>query len=167
MRFVLALTAALTLTACADSEEAKDAGRSSPVASGDIALDDVVQGAVLEQAESRDGEIVVGVSDEVVFMRLSDATQAEARAEMERELEGATGLEAEIGEMVTGAVEGFLDTMLQIPVEDIDAMMYQDGQLFIEGGEGGSIHIGDDGDEGVPMDAADAERLIQAFQNVR
>ncbi|MEL6616215.1 MAG: hypothetical protein AAFQ43_10780 [Bacteroidota bacterium] len=166
MRLLLALLVSLTLVACS-SDDAKDGGGSSPEASGEVTLDDVVQGAVIEQAESRDGEIVVGVSDEVVYLRLSDATQAEARAEMDRGLEDASGLEAQIGEMVTGAVEGFLDTMLQIPHDDIDALIYQDGALYIEGGEGGSIQFGDNGDEGIPFEEADANRLIDAFERAR
>ena len=161
-----ALLALALLTAACGSDDAP------PEASGDATAqsdrDDDVDGRILAVEANADGEVEVGVSDAVVFFRLSDATRAEVEKEMEAEMAEQEGLGRAIGDLVTGAVTGALGFTVQIPVEDVETFRYEDGRLIVDGGDT-SIQIDRENprEEGIEFDPAAAQRLIDAFESVR
>ena len=69
---------------------------------------------------STDGAVDVGLTDQVVFVRLSPKQQAEIREELAAETEEAGGgIGGFITETVTDAVGGLLGQAVHLPVEDV------------------------------------------------
>ena len=160
----------LFAAACAPepSEVTPDLDTSSE--SGEAAFTDVAPpGTEQFVITSTDGAIDLGLTDRVVFFRLSPTKRVEIEEEMAAEVEGVEGrLGGFIAETVTGAVGGLLDEAVHLPVQDVRVVHDGAGRLDIESTEGGaaSVRMGSD-DEAPAFDPADAERFVEAFERVR
>lgn len=115
---------------------------------------------------SEDGAVDLGLTDRVVFMRLSPKKRAEIEAEMAAETEAADGgLGGFIAETVTGAVGGLLGNAVNLPVEDVRVTHDGEGRVDVTSTEGGVGNV--TGDGAPTFDPADAERFVAAFERVR
>ena len=157
----------LAVAACAPepSEVMPDRGEPAETAFTDAAPPGVEQIVIT----STDGTVDLGLTDRVVYFRLSPKKRAEIEDEMAAEVEGAEGgLGGFIAETVTGAVGGLLDQAVQIPVEDVRVVHDGEGRLDIESTEGGAVGADFGGENSEPaFDPADAERFVAAFERVR
>jgi hypothetical protein len=157
----------LLLAACGTNDVPDDA----PEASGEpaeAAVDPEVRGQLLALEAESGGEVEVGVTDAVLFLRLSESVRSEARKEMEAEMADQDGIGRALGDMVTGVVNTALGTTVQVPLAEVDALRYVDGRLLIDGmGDSVSINEGDLSDEGLPFEEDAARRLIDAFEDAR
>ena len=118
---------------------------------------------------SQDGAVDLGLTDQVVYFRLSPKKRAEIEEEMAAETEEAGGgLGGFITETVTGAVGGLLGRAIQVPVDDVEVTHDGDGHLDIRSADGGTVNVDIGGDDGEPaFDPDDAERFSLAFERVR
>ena len=118
---------------------------------------------------STDGAVELGLTDRVVFFRLSDAKRAEIEGGVADETDGERGgLGGFITETVTDAVGGMLGRAVQLPVEDVRVVHDGEGRLDIESAEGGAVGSFGSGDDGAPLfGPADAERFVETFERVR
>ncbi|WP_420454125.1 hypothetical protein [Rubrivirga sp.] len=152
MRPLLFAGLALTLAACgspdpdevAPADVAEDATREATREAGDIDLDlgdlavsSEVAGDVVQVVATRDGHVELGVTDEVVFSRLSESLRAEIEGEMADETKGETGLGGTIARAVTGAVAEGLAVAVSVPLADVRDVRYEDGRVVIEMADGG------------------------------
>lgn len=115
-----------------------------------------------------DGAVDLGLTDRVVYMRLSDTQRAEIEGDLTAKTDAERGgIGSVIAETVTDAVGGLLERSVQIPVEDVRMVHDGEGRLDIQStGGGAEASFGDNG--GAPMfDPADAERFVAAFERVQ
>lgn len=166
-RLLILLLALAPLAACSnDHEDASHTDGRSDTEDAE-GFGGPLRGEVLEVATSSGDEMEVGVTSEVLFLRLSDASRKEAREEMGREVPDE-GLGGAIGRAVTGFVDDALGTTVQIPLEDVTDLRYDNGRLVFEAdGSFANVQIDEDDNDGIPFDEADAERLIEAFERAR
>ena len=117
---------------------------------------------------STDGAVDLGLTDRVVFFRLSPKQRAEIEEDLATKTEGErSGLGGFIAETVTDAVGGMLEHAVQVPVEDVRVVHDGQGRLDLETVGGGAASFGSDGDGGPTFDPDDAERFVEAFERVR
>lgn len=137
----------------------------------DADLSDEVPGDPVALITTRDGALDLGLTDRVLYARLSKDTRAEAAAEMEAETEGQTGLGGQIARAVTGAVAEGLATALTVPIERVRDLRVEGGRLVVEmeSGEPSPFENAESGDEPLlsQFDPADAQRLADAFDRVK
>ncbi|MEM1057319.1 MAG: hypothetical protein AAGI52_17515 [Bacteroidota bacterium] len=165
-RLLIVFLALAPLAACS-SDESPDDPTGTNTEAGAEGFGGPLEGDVLEVATSSGDEIEVGVTDAVLYLRLSDATRKEAAEEMDREVP-EDGLGGTIGRAVTSFVNEALQTTVQLPLEDVEALRYENGRLVIEAKDNTTtVRIGDDQADGIPFDEADAQRLIDAFESAR
>ena len=140
MRLSLCLLAALSLGACASDEAAPPSESvSDTVAAEQSPLDgDPVMSIVAE-----DGSIELGLTDAVLYGRLTEQAAAEVRSELEKQQDEG-GLGGFIAGAVSGAVSGAITTPIQFPLEDIEDVRYEDERLqitFVDGTSGLDLDI--------------------------
>lgn len=172
MRTLLLLP--LLLVAACTSDADAPAYNDAPAASGasdvDVSFsDEPMPGAEQIVITTREGDVDLGLTDEVLFIRLSPKKVDEIEEEIDAEIEGTEGLGRSIAEAVTGAVTGALRHAVQFPVDDVEAVRYENGRLDIDFvGEGSMPNIERDGE---PVEEAfspaDAERFVEAFEAVK
>ena len=167
---LFAAALALPVSACTDSQDEPPA---PPIAQESDSETEArgfggpIRGELLAAEANAGDEIEVGVTDEVVFLRLTDATRKEAREQMDQEVP-EDGLGGAIGRAVTGFVNEALESTVQIPLPDVDDLRYEDGRLFLDADDDEiNVQFDDEGSEGIPFDAAAAERLIDAFDRAK
>ena len=159
----LALLSLIALAACAPDRPA-----SSPDADGVSVADEAPRGVEQIVITTTDGRGDLGLTDEVLFFRLSDKARAEAEATLAQETEDLEGIGGSIARSVTGAVADALDFTVSVPVDQIDDVRHNDGRLVIETGDDTFGFDPDRPDgEGPRFDPADAERLVEAFDRVK
>lgn len=175
----LLLLPLLALTACAgDSSDveqfAEDAGARAEgrLATLDVETDGVrfsadLPGGLVDVVETRDGAMELGVTDEVLFARISATTRAGIEEEMARETEAEEGLGGVIARAVTGAVAEGLGMTVSVPLADVREVRYADGRVVIEMLDGGESPFADATSDDRPLlaqfDAAAGARLAEAF----
>lgn len=176
----LLLLPLLALAACASDESpdveriAQDAAAEAEreIASLDVETDGVrftadLPGDVVDVVQTEGGEMELGVTDEVLFTRISEATRREVEAEMERETEAEEGLGGVIARAVTGAVAEGLATTVSVPLADVRDVRYEGGRVVIEMADGGESPFDGAKTDDRPLleqfDAEAGERLAAAF----
>lgn len=178
MRPLLLPTLALALAACGSPDPDEVAPEAEREASSDVALDldgvDLgrrVPGDVVEAVATRDGAMELGVTDSVLFARLSADTRAEIEAEMEAETEDEEGLGGAIARAVTGAVAEGLATAVSVPISDVEALRYEGGRVVIEMADGERSPFEDARSGDAPLleqfDADAGARLEAAFAKAK
>ena len=164
----LLLALLLPLAACgADADREGSAPEAASEASGETGYGGPIRGEIAVVETSDEGEIEVGVTSEVMFFRLGESARAEVEKELEAESE-AGGIGGAISDMVGGVVTKALATTVQMPLEQVQDVRYENGNLIVEG-EGSSFSFGDNNsaDSGIPFDADAAERIIDAYNASR
>ena len=183
-----ALLAALALSACApdpadvapgptlDDEAARaaeDAAQAGPidVDVDGLAISSRLAGRPVQAITTRDGAVELGLTDSVLYSRLSKETQAEIAAGMEAEAKDQEGLGGRIARAVTSAVAEGVGTAVQVPLADVRDVRAEGGRLVVEMADGGPSPFERSRSDGRPMleqfAPADAARLAEAFGRVR
>lgn len=127
---------------------------------------------------TRDGDGDLGLTDEVLFFRLSDRARARVESDMAQETEDLDGLAGSIARSVTGAVADALDFTVRVPIEEVTSVRYEDGQLQIETEGDTSFSFDDDGTPGGDgaanenaldrqFEPDDARRFVETFERVK
>ena len=138
----------------------------------DLDLDGVgfssrLPGTLVDAVRTRDGGMELGVTDSVLFTRLSPALQREVEAEMAEETADQTGLGGALARAVTGAVAQGLAMAVNVPIDDVRDVRYEDGRVVIEMVDGERSPFDGSRNEGEPMleqfDADAGRRLAKAF----
>ncbi len=119
---------------------------------------------------TRGGEADLGLTDEVLFFRLSEKKRAEVESDMAQETEDLNGLGGSIARAVTGAVADALDFTVRVPIEEVESVRYEDGQLRVETSGDDSFTFDDeDGDRSLDrqFDPDDARRFVDTFERLK
>lgn len=137
----------------------------------DVAFNDAPPpGAERLVITTRDGDVDLGLTDEVLYFRLNPKKVDEIKTEIDAEVEGTEdGLGRSIAEAVTGVVTDALRHAVQVPIEDVEAVRYEGGRLEFEfSGDGSMPTIERDGERVEEAFAPeDAERFVEAFEAVK
>ncbi len=115
------------------------------------------------------GEADLGLTDRVLFFRLSEKKQAEVESDMASETEDLDGLGGSIARAVTGAVADALDFTVRVPLDDVETVRYEDGRLQIETRGDTSFdfdHGNGDGSLDRQFDPEDARRFVETFERL-
>ena len=131
-----------------------------------------LEGEPVASALTTDGSMELGVTDRVVYARLSPGAQKETVAEVRRETGDGSGLGAQIGRAVAGALEAGLGVAAQVPLADVAAVRAEGGRLVIEMADGEPSPFESSGttDDRPFLESfapADAKRIAEAFDRVR
>lgn len=121
-----------------------------------LAIRTDVPGDVLDAVQTEDGRLEMGVTDQVLYSRLSKPAQEDIARDLHAS-QDQDGLGGQIARAVTEAVEKSLATAIQVPVDDIRSLRAHDGRLTIQMRDGGRS----------PFDAAevDGRRLLDSFSD--
>ncbi len=179
----LALTAALLATGCAPDDtsaadrlagEVEDAIRdTAPVdAQADgVAFSATVDGDNLESLLTTDGKVELGLTDRVVYSRLSKETQAEITDQAREAAGQEEGFGGRIARAATEALAQNIGTAVQVPLDDIRDVRVEGDRLVIEMADGGASPFDAIKTDDAPIldriDPADARSLADAFQATR
>lgn len=178
------LLAALALAACGSPDHDVDHDDEVEVADeveretsdlhvdlDDVALSSRLPGTLVDAVSTRDGEIELGVTDSVLFTRLSPELQARIQSEMADETEDESGLGGAIARAVTGAVSQGLAMAVSVPLDEVRDVRYEDGRVVIEMEDGGESPFDGSRNDDEPMleqfDREAGERLAGAFDKAR
>lgn len=118
---------------------------------------------------SESDDVDLGLTDEVLYLRLNPDRLAEVEREMAAEVESQSGLGGIIAETVTDAVAGALRHRVEFDLSDVRDVRYEDGRLDIElVGEDRFPQVENDG---VPLEEAfapdDARRFADTFRRLK
>ncbi len=134
---------------------------------GGLAVSSDPPGALVEVVATRDGQVELGVTDEVLFSRLSESLRAEIESDMDAETKDQTGLGGTIARAVTGAVAEGLSVAVSVPLADVRDVRYENGRVVIEMTDGEPSPFQTTKSDDEPMleqfDAAAGRRLAEAF----
>ena len=137
----------------------------------DLDLTTDLPGEPVQTVTTQGGGLDFGLTDEVLWARLSEATRAEAAASMEDETKGQEGLGGAIARAVTGAVAEGLATAVTVPLSEVRDVRVEDGRLVVEMADGDPSPFDGMKTDDEPMLAriapADARRLADAFAKLR
>lgn len=186
----LLLTALAALAACAP--DPADVAPAEPSPSDELAraAEDAVRGAgavdidvdgvaiasrlagrPVQAITTRDGAVELGLTDSVLYSRLSKETQAEVARTMEEEARDQEGLGGRIARAVTDAVAEGVGTAVQVPLADVRDVRAEGGRLVVEMADGEPSPFERSRSDGRPLleqfAPADAARLAEAFARVR
>ncbi len=157
-------------TAGATEQAAEEASREAgaiDVDVDDMAVSSRLVGRPIQSILTEDGALELGLTDSVLYSRLSDDTRAGIAADMEREAEGQEGLGGQIARAVTGAVAKGLGTAVQVPLGSVRDVRVEGDRLVIEMVDGRPSAFESSRTDGEPLleqfAPADAARLAEAF----
>ena len=128
---------------------------------------------ILKSISNEDGEVDLVLTTESVYMQLSAETLAEIKAEFndERAEEEDNALASTIKNVILDNVEKFLQERIEYPLEEIESIYWDDGELVIEVDDENFISFddveGDDGNILETFDEDDALEFIEAFEKTR
>ncbi|WP_412067385.1 hypothetical protein [Rubrivirga sp. IMCC43871] len=175
----LFLAPLLVLAACGDSpessddrdddaREAVDEARTEAGASIDgVGLSADIPGTAIDEATTEDGDIALGITDAVLYSRLSPALQREIADEMDAEVGDEEGFGADLARTITGAIAEGLRTAISVPLSDVRDVRAEGGRLVIEMADGEPSPFESAKTNGRPLlesfDADAAQRLAEAF----
>ena len=135
-----------------------------------LAISSDLDGTPAESITTTGGEVEMGLTDRVLYSRLSPETQAEIAADMEAESKDQEGLGGRIARAVTGAVAEGLGTAVQVPLADVRDVRFEGGRLVIEMADGEPSPFENSSTDDKPLleqfSARDAERLAAAFDKI-
>lgn len=168
MRTLLLLP--LLLVACTPAADDPAPDTASGTGNVDVAFsDEALPGDEQLVITTREGDVDLGLTDEVLFFRLSPKKVDEIQDEIDAEVEGTDGLGRSIAEAVTGVVTDALRHAVHFPIEDVEEVRYEDGRLditFVGEDEMPSIER-----DGEPIEEAfdpeDAERFAETFEALK
>ena len=136
-----------------------------------MAISSELDGDELESILTTDGQIELGLTDRVLFSRLSKETQAEVATEMREASEEQDGFGGRIARAVTDAVAQGIGTAVQVPLDDVRDIRVDDGRLVIEMIDGDPSPFEGVKTDNVPIferiSPTDAQRLADAFESAR
>ena len=127
MRFSLLFLAALSLGACASDEAAAP---SESVQDSAPTLDRQLDGAPVTSIVAEDGSIELGLTDAVLYGRLTDKAADDVRDELAK-AEDEGGIGGFVAGAVSNAVSGAITTPIQFPLDDVETVKYEDDRLQI------------------------------------
>ncbi|PAP76261.1 hypothetical protein [Rubrivirga marina] len=137
----------------------------------DVDLSSRLPGTPIDAVSTRDGEIELGVTDSVLYTRLSPELRARIQSEMADETGDESGLGRTIAQAVTGAVAQGLAMAVSVPLDEVRDVRYEDGRLVIEMEDGGESPFDGSRNDDEPMleqfDREAGERLAEAFDKAR
>ena len=99
---------------------------------GDLAVTSELPGSLVDVVTTDDGRIELGVTDEVLFSRLSESLRDEIQSEMDDETADETGLGGTIARAVTGAVAEGLAASVSVPLDEVRDLRYENGRIEID-----------------------------------
>ena len=180
---ILTVALALLVAGCSADEpsaddrlagEVEEAVRSAEpyeVRTEGLAISTEVDGDPAESILTRDGQMELGLTDRVLYSRLSKEAQAAIRTDLEAKSGEQEGLGGRIARAVVEAAAGNIGTAVQIPLADVQDIRVEGDRLVVEMADGGRSPFGNVSTDGTPlMEAfapADAQRLADAFQRMR
>lgn len=171
MRSLLVLP--LLLAACTpDPTPSADPPANAPAVGDASALDAAADPSGDERfvITTRNGDVDLGLTDAVLFFRLSPKTVEAVRDDLDAEVEDAgEGLGGTIARAVTEAVGSALQQPVTIPLADIEDVRYADGQihLVLAGDRDAPSLTVDDESVYRQFAADDARRFVQAFRDLK
>ena len=178
-RLLILALALAPLTACSNNDDrdavgpdaaASDPGDAERYDASDAAAEgygEPIRGKILAREADADGQIEIGVTDEVLFIGLTPAAKKEVRQEIDREIP-EDGIGGMIGRAVSGVVDNALATTGQVPLESVRDLRYEDGRLILDAeADNFNVQINGDDREGIAFDEDAARRLIDAYERVR
>lgn len=114
-------------------------------------------------------DVDLGLTDEVLYVRLNPDRLAEVEREMAAEVESEGGIGGFIAQTVTDAVGSALRHRVQFDLADVRDVRYEGGRLEIA--LAGDERLPQVENDGVPLEEAfapdDARRFADAFQRVK
>lgn len=128
---------------------------------------------IVKSISNDDGEVDLVLTTESVYLQLSEETLAEIKAEFddERAEEEDNALASTIKNVVLDNVEQFLQQRIEYPIEEVEAIYWDDGEIVIEVEDEHFISFDDvDVDDGNVMETFaedDALEFIEAFEEIR
>ena len=151
-------------------EAVRDAGPFEVQADG-VAISSTVDGGHVESILTRDGQMEMGLTDQVLYSRLSKQAQTDIQADLKESTQDQEGIGGRIARAVAQAAAENIGTAVQIPVADIRDLRVEGDRLTIEMADGRGSPFGSVETDGTPLleafAPADAQRLADAFQNLR
>ena len=133
-----------------------------------MAISADLDGEPVEAVTTEDGGMEIGLTDRVLYSRLSPEARAEIAADMKESARGQEGLGGRIARSVTQAVAEGLGTAVQVPLADVRDVRVEGGRLVIEMADGEPSPFERAQTDGRPLldqvPTADAERLAAAFR---
>lgn len=168
MRYALLLLALAFVAACGSEPDPADRADRSGSADVDFS-DEAPPGAEQIVITTRDGDVDMGLTDEVLFVRLTEERRAQIEGELAAEAEANDGLGGFIAETVGGALSGLLANAIQIPVEDVEDVRYEDGRLdVVLRGQDDFPTVENDGQDVTEAFAPDdAQRFAETFDRLK
>lgn len=170
MRALLFLPLLLAAACSSDPDPDPDPDPRSRADGVEVAFtDEAPRGAERLVITTREGDVDLGLTDEVVYFRLNPKRVAEIEADIDGEVSETEGLGRSIADAVTGVVTDALRHAVEVPIEDVEAVRYEDGRLEFEfAGDGEMPAIERDGERVEEAFAPeDAERFVEAFEAVK
>ena len=156
------------------AQAAEDAAREAATVDIDVdglAISSRLAGRPVRAITTRDGAVELGLTDSVLYSRLSKDTQAKIAADMEAEAEDREGLGGRIARAVTRAVAEGVGTAVQVPLADVRDVRVEGDRLVIEMADGEPSPFERSQSDGEPMleqfSPADAASLAEAFGRVQ
>ena len=128
---------------------------------------------IVKSISNDEGEVDLVLTTESVYLQLSEETLAEIKAEFddERAEEEDNALASTIKNVVLNNVERFLEKRIEYPIEEVEAIYWDDGEIVIEVEDENLISFDDiDGDDGNVMETFaedDALEFIEAYEKIR
>ena len=136
-----------------------------------LSISSELDGDLAESVTTEDGAMEIGVTDRVVYSRLSKESQDRIAQEMRRSAEEQQGLGGRLARRITDAVAEGIGTAVQVPLADVRDVRTEGGRLVIEmaDGEPSPFERAETDGRSVldGVSGPDAERLAEAFREVR
>lgn len=158
--------AALALLFAACAPDAPAVEEETPAESS-VSFDSDIAGTEVTSIVTEGGEVRLGLTDEVLYFGLTDRVAGEVEKGLD-DAESEGGLGGFIAGAVSNAVVGALTTPIQIPLDDVRDVRYEDGRLDIDfEGEHSTVDLEID-DEPVDQqfDPEEARRFAEAFHEL-
>ena len=136
-----------------------------------MAISTRLAGRPLQAITTRDGAMELGLTDSVLYSRLSKDTQAQIAAQMDSTAEAQEGLGGRIARAVTQAVAEGVGTAVQVSLADVRDVRVEGGRLVVEMVDGRPSPFERAQTDGAPLltqfEPTDAARLAEAFRRHR
>ncbi|GAB5534404.1 MAG: hypothetical protein Rubg2KO_06530 [Rubricoccaceae bacterium] len=164
MRFLPLAGLAFLLAACSPDAPAVEEETSAQT---EVTFDSQIAGAEVTSILTEGGEVRLGLTDEVLYFGLTDLVAKEVEAGLE-DAESEGGLGGFIAGAVSNAVTGALTTPVQIPLDNVQDIRYENGRLQVDfDGEHSSVDLEID-DEPVDQqfDPEEARQFAEAFHEL-
>lgn len=151
-------------------EAARDAGPIDVEMDG-LSISSTLNGDVAESVVTEGGEMEVGLTDQVLYSRLSKEAQAKVADEMRQSAEEQEGLGGRLARSITDAVMQGIGTAVQVPLADVRDIRVDGDRLVIEMVDGEPSPFNRAEADGKSLlsqiSGSDARQLAEAFREIR